>query len=153
MARPIEWTDDLKEAAISIIIERITKGESIRRILNKDRKNLPSNFLFLKWVSEDEALAKQYAQAMNVRADLMFDEMLDIADSTGDDIIELDDGRQVVNHEVINRDRLRVDTRKWVLSRMNPKKYGEKVDVTSGGEKIEPVAISFTEFNNNNTEQ
>lgn len=134
MARPIEWTEELKEAAITTIIERITEGESIRRILNKDRENLPSNRLFLKWMSEDDKLSQQYAQAMAIRADLMFDEMLDIADNTGSDIIELDDGRQVVNHEIINRDRLRVDTRKWALSRMNPKKYGDRINTEHSGE-------------------
>ena len=47
-----------------------------------------------------------------------------------------EDGKVVTNHNVIQRDRLRVDARKWALSKMNPKKYGDKVDVTSGGEKI-----------------
>jgi len=36
----------------------------------------------------------------------------------------------------MQRSRLRVDVRKWALSKMNPKKYGDKVDHTTGGEKL-----------------
>jgi hypothetical protein len=37
--------------------------------------------------------------------------------------------------EHINRSRLRVDTRKWYLSKLAPKRYGEKVDVNVGGQQ------------------
>jgi hypothetical protein len=64
--------------------------------------------------------------------------MLTIADNTEKDIIVLEDGREIVDHNVVSRDKLRIDTRKWILAKMNPKKYGDssKVDVTSGGDKI-----------------
>ena len=42
----------------------------------------------------------------------------------------------VLNGEHIQRSRLRVDTRKWYLSKLNPKKYGDKVDVTTKGKEI-----------------
>jgi hypothetical protein len=41
----------------------------------------------------------------------------------------------------VNRSRLQLDTRKWVLGRMNPKKYSEKLDITSGGDKLKIVPI------------
>ena len=42
----------------------------------------------------------------------------------------------VTNHNVINRDRLRVDARKWAASKLAPKKYGDASTLKlEGGEK------------------
>lgn len=131
-----KWTPEKKQAAIQDILEHIESGKSVRSILdNADRDILPSNRLFLEWVEQDEELRKQYARAMESREDLIFDEILNIADAQENDIVETPEGT-VVNHNVINRNRLQVDTRKWMLGKMNPKKYGEKVDVTSGGKPV-----------------
>ncbi len=147
MARPIEWTEELKQNAISEIIERISEGESVRSILNKNRENLPSNRLFLQWVSENEELSKQYEYAMELRSHLLFDEIIEIADDDQNDYIEqtLPSGDIIekVNSEHIQRSRLRVDARKWVLSKMNPKKYGEKLDLDMNSKQvIEYVNVS-----------
>lgn len=75
---------------------------------------------------------------MQDRADLMFEETIAIADENeGDDLVIVrKDGTEVkkVNRDVIERARLRVDTRKWALARMNPKKYGDRaaIDVAGG---------------------
>lgn len=49
------------------------------------------------------------------------------------------------------RSRLRVDTRKWYLSKVLPKKFGEKMDVTSGGEKIESNVINIKRYGESDT--
>ena len=69
----------------------------------------------------------------------MGDEVLEIADDGSNDWMERD-GRDVENSEAIARSRLRVDTRKWVLSRMLPKMYGDKQSLDlSGTLKIEEI--------------
>jgi len=129
MARPEVWTEEKKLNAIELIFDEMANGKSIRAILdNADRKLLPSNKTFLEWLNEDEALSKQYARAIEIRADYHFEEIIKIADNVENDLIKLEDGREVVNHALINRDRLRVDARKWIVSKMNPKKYGEKIE-------------------------
>jgi hypothetical protein len=90
---------------------------------------------------------------MEVRSHLLFDEIINIADSVEDDLITTEDGREVVNNGVIQRDRLRVDARKWVLSKMNPKKYGEKLtqELTgANGKDLIPksVRIEFGDSDN-----
>jgi len=134
MARPFEWTGEVKQKAFSEIIERISEGESVRYILSKNRENLPSNRLFLQWISEDAELGKQYAYATELRAEKMADEILSICDATEDDIVINDEGIPITNHNVINRDRLRVDTRKWLLSKLHPKKYGDSSKIEHSGE-------------------
>jgi hypothetical protein len=81
----------------------------------------------------DSEKSKSYARATRMRAELIEQETIEIADSKGKDI---------------NRDRLRVDTRKWLLAKLHPKKYGEKLDVTSDDKPIIPPIILFKDFTN-----
>lgn len=123
------------------ICTHISEGRSLRSICAQS--NMPSTAAFMKWLNKDPALVEQYARAMESRGEHMFEDMLTIADNTEKDIIVLEDGREIVDHNVVSRDKLRIDTRKWILSRMNPKKYGDKaaVDVTSGGDKIDNTLV------------
>lgn len=57
----------------------------------------------------------------------MFEQMLDIADGSSEDV---------------QRDRLRVDTRKWALSRMSPRKYGDKLAL-GGDEDGAPILVTW----------
>lgn len=123
MARPVYWTEERKEKAFETIINRMCEGESVRSILKS--KDLPSNRLFLEWLSKDEKLSKQYAYASEIRADVLFDEIIEIADNSQNDTVESESGERP-NNEWINRSRLRVDSRKWIVSKLNSRKYGDK---------------------------
>ncbi len=98
------------------VLKLISEGKSVREICRQDEK--PSLFTVYSWIHEDKDFAEQYARATELRAENMFDEITEIADNTKGEA---------------NRDRLRVDARKWVLSKMQPKKYGEKLDIEHGG--------------------
>jgi len=82
---------------------------------------------------KDENKLQRYARACEDRAELIADEILTISDNVGKDIVKLPDGREVVDNAVIQRDRLRVDSRKWLLAKLQPKKYGDKIDVAHSG--------------------
>lgn len=119
-----------KEKIFNEVCERMENGESVRSIL-KDEK-MPSSRTFFKWIDSDEEKVKQYAHACDLRADYIFDEMFDIADDATNDFmnkLQGDEMVEVLNKEHIQRSRLRIDTRKWALSKMNPKKYSEKMTV------------------------
>jgi hypothetical protein len=133
---PYTWTEEKKQQAIKDVLEHIESGKSLRSILDKaDREILPTCSTWFEWVEESEALAKQYARAMEVRQEKIFEECLEIADKQGMDLIETENGA-IVNHNVIARNRLQIETRQWMLGKMNAPKYGNKVDVTSGGKPI-----------------
>src|SRR4051794_16693229 len=72
-------------------------------------------------------------RARAAQADHFADEIIAIADDTSGDWIERD-GELMVNHEHIQRSRLRVDARKWLMARMAPKKYGDKVVLAGDAE-------------------
>ena len=96
-----------------------------------------------KWLREREDFAKQYARATEERTEALAEDILDIADDGSNDFMTITKGDvsyEVENKEVTNRSRLRVDTRKWLMSKMKPKKYGDKLDLTSDG-KVLPNPI------------
>lgn len=127
------------------IIAQIATGKSLREICRAEE--MPAASTFLLWVSEDAALAEQYARAMQSRADLIFDEILEITDDARNDWMERhgqDDAGYVANGEHIQRARLRVDARKWMLGKMNPKKYGEKLELS--GDPDRPLAVSAVQY-------
>jgi tRNA splicing endonuclease len=130
------------------VIELIEKGQSLRNALivkYVDYKPVArmSSSSFFKWLERESENAKQYARACELRSDLLFDEILEIADDSSRDTIEVRDksGKLVKmeDKEWVNRSKLRVDARKFYISKVNPKKYGEKIEVEQKGE----VTINF----------
>jgi hypothetical protein len=90
----------------------------------------------------------QYARACEARADAFAEDILDIADDATNDYMEVFDkeGESIgykINTEAIQRSKLRSDNRKWLMARMQPKKYGEKLDVTSGDQPLEQPLFIF----------
>ena len=135
------YTDKDKDNIFEYVCQEIEKGKALRNVLKDE--NMPSTSTFYQWLDNDEVKAKQYARATEVRADIIFDDILSIADENTNDTYINDNGIEVVNNDVIQRSRLRIDSRKWVLSKLNPKKYGDKTDITSGGEKIQNMPTSI----------
>jgi hypothetical protein len=109
------------------ILASVMEGASVRQAC-KDH-GVTRSELYLD-LAADEAFADHYARALTIRADDQFDEIIEIADGKA-----IEDGKVADVH----RDRLRVDTRKWTLARMNPRKYGDKIQV-GGAEDLPPMA-------------
>lgn len=120
-------SDYTKETA-DIICERIADGESLRKICLDD--NMPSKAAVFRWLYEQEAFRDQYARAREEQTETFADEMTDIADEHGTKRIVNTDGEEVevaYDSVAVARNKLRVDTRKWIMAKVKPKKYGEKV--------------------------
>lgn len=122
------------ESIFNYVCKEIEKGKALRNVL-KDN-NMPSTSTFYEWLDIYPDKAKQYARATEVRAEAIFDDILSIADQNANDTYVNDQGIEVTNNDVIQRSRLRIDARKWVLAKLNPKKFGEKIDVTSDNKPI-----------------
>lgn len=130
-----------KARKAKIILDRIRSGMSlIKATANNDPI---SDSTFDEWCAKDKELAGEYARAREQRADKIFEEILAIADDATNDtmVITGKDGTpiEVENKEWVNRSKLRIDARKWMLSKMEPKKYGDKMDVTTDGKAITAV--------------
>lgn len=131
MPRQSEFTQEIADA----ICERLSQGDSLRSIC--EAEDMPACSSVFKWLTQQPAFAEQYARAREAQADHMAEEILQIADDGRNDTYQTDNG-EAVNHDVIARSRLRVDARKWLASKMAPKKYGDKLAV-GGAEGLPPV--------------
>jgi hypothetical protein len=81
-------------------------------------------------------------RAREEQADKLFRETIEIADDKSGDYITTSDGKRVVDHENIQRSRLRVDARKWAAARLAPKKYGDRVEHDiKGGVNFQPQIL------------
>ncbi|UOF78873.1 terminase small subunit [Caudoviricetes sp.] len=148
MARPTKFTGPLGAK----ICKRIAEGESLRSVCRDEK--MPNRSTVHEWIILGtgldpkpglKAFSDQYERAIAVRAENMFDEMEEIADDGTNDWMTKTgrDGEEyeVVNTEHIQRSRLRVDTRKWKLSKMLPKKFGDRQVVTTEDEEGNAMPI------------
>lgn len=144
------YTQEKKDECFDWIINHIEDGNSLISALNIN--GMPSTSTFYIWLEEkdeegnqtEEAKekSKRYARACEVRELKLLDEIISIADAQENDVIETDNG-PITNHNVIQRNRLQIEARQWTLGKLRPEKYGNKVDLTSGGEKIQVTAPIF----------
>jgi hypothetical protein len=106
-------------------------------------EDMPSKTTVFRWFREYKDFCDQYARAKEESADALFEETIDIADES---LNEAHTADPKASGAVVQAMRLRVDTRKWMMSKMKPKKYGEKMDLTSDGKQIQGNTIMFSNF-------
>lgn len=130
--RPSDYTPEIAE----VICLRLAEGESLRSVC-KDEK-LPAKATVLRWIARHDEFRDQYVRAKAEGAEAIAEEMFDIADDAANDWMErLDaEGQGIgwqLNGDHVRRSQLRIDTRKWYLSKIMPKKYGDKLEVNNTG--------------------
>lgn len=128
---PYNWTAEIEDE----ILSRIAKGQAVARICEDDW--LPCEKTFYNRLEADPAFVQRYLRARERQADRIFEECLAIADSQEGDVITRD-GVDVVNHDVIARAKLRIDTRMRMAGKLKPKVYGDKVAI-GGADDLPPI--------------
>lgn len=121
-ARPVEYSEEL----FLTICDRLSEGESLRKICEDE--DMPVKSSVLRWIRDKKELRDQYARAKEESSDAWADELVDLIKDTKADSNE------------IQKARLQIDTMKWLMSKQRPKKYGDKLDLTSDG-KVLPTPI------------
>ncbi len=119
--RPTDYTKDLAD----VICARLTEGESMRKISRDDA--MPASATMFRWLREKTEFKEQYDIAKAECADMYAEEIIEIADDAANDYTKTDEDGLKLNAENIQRARLKVDARKWVASKLKPKKYGDKI--------------------------
>jgi hypothetical protein len=124
--------DYISQEQLDALCDHIAEGPSVRSFFRDVDTSITRN-RFYDWLDEHASKEQQdqYARAMRTREEGIFEDCLEIADETGRDTKVIKRGeheQEVADHEWISRSRLRVDTRLKMLARMNPKKYGERVN-------------------------
>lgn len=117
------------------VCEQIALGKSMRVICEQD--GMPDARSVYRWLSDHPEFGIQYAKAKEDCADAFADSIVEIADAPVD---RDDKGRLDSGH--VQKQRLMVDARKWIASKLKPKSYGDKLDVAHSGN----VTITRTDF-------
>lgn len=114
-----------------VIANEVAKGKSIKTI--ERMPDMPCGTTIFKWIREYPEFRLLWEKAKEDAADMLVEDMLEIADDTGSDFIQITkpngEVKTVVDHENIQRSRLRVDTRKWIAAKLKPKRYGENIQL------------------------
>lgn len=130
IGRPTDYNDQVA----SRLLAEIADGKSVASLCKQDWA--PSRQTFYQWIHKHRAFADSYAKAKDDCAESLADEIIDIADDGTNDWMDNNDPENPgyrLNGEHYQRSRLRIDTRKWVASKLKPKKYGEKTEVEHSG--------------------
>jgi len=112
------------------LLVRIALGDTLpiaAEKLNIKRKELGGLYRLLL---QDKAMRKWYDDARVLQAETFADQIIDIADDSGND--RLENGR--INHEVVNRSKIRVDTRKWLMGSYVKRRFGDHKHVEHSGD-------------------
>jgi hypothetical protein len=129
-------SEKLDKFGVDNIIEKVAEGEFYQDIAKEI--GVARNTL-LRWMNETHA--DLFARAREARADKMAEDITDISDNQAGEVLMVDgvpmmmDGKpvMVVTSQSVQHAKLRVDSRKWLASKMFPKQYGDKQEVNLSG--------------------
>lgn len=142
VAEYISFSEELAKE----ICDRIATGESLRQIGLLE--GMPAYQTISRWVREKPEFREQYACAKQAQADYFAEELLDIADDGRNDWEERENTRTgaayiALNDEAIARAKLRIETRKWLMGKLKPKKYGDRTILA--GDEENPIHVKTEE--------
>lgn len=137
MARPSEYSME----TVNTLCARIVEGESLRSICRDEA--MPGLSTVFKWLGEHPEFVEQYTRAKEEQAETLADEIVSIADEQEYEKVEVDGVPLAVKFDsnAIARNRLRVDARKWVASKLKPKRYGDKLALAGDSESPLTVVV------------
>lgn len=147
MARPTLHTEELEDE----ILSRIACGESLRAICAEiDKPNIST---IIRWLAANDSFALRYARAREMQAEMLADEMLEIADDDTSDrvVIKNEEGKVIKteqNNVAVARAKLKLEQRRWWAEKLRPKVYGAKVAV--GGDADAPPIKTTTQLDVSN---
>jgi len=122
--RPTTYSEEM----CNLICERVASHTYGLQKLCKTYDDLPDQSTVNLWRYKYPEFSDRYIQAKIKQADLLAEECLEIADREEGDSRLDEFGNEVFNAEYVARARLKVDTRKWLASKLIPKLYGVKQD-------------------------
>lgn len=137
-----------RDKVMKVVCDRIaTCSLSLSTILAQGYKgmDLPAPSQIYEWLRVSEELQEMYARAKRDQSDYLAEEMLDIADDARNDYMLMisADGQEkkALDKEFVQRSRLRIETRKWLMGKLHPRRYGDTVFNKHSIDEDDPLAI------------
>ena len=117
-----------RAAAAQIVLDGMVSGLSMRQSCIKAGIGAST---WIDWVTADRELNERYARAREGLLDAMVDQILTLADSP---VPTLDNG--ATDPGMVRQRQLQIDARRWILSKLAPNKYGDRLDVSVTDNRI-----------------
>lgn len=130
MGRPTTYN----ETIAAQICVRLANGEPMTKICRDE--SMPAQSTVYLWLSKYPAFVEMYTRAREDQADTLADEIVAIADEPvrGEKrVIKANGDIEVIEADMVDHRRLRVDARKWVAAKLKPRKYGDRIEHEHGG--------------------
>jgi len=147
----------LNQDAADRLCAAISVGNKGLKALHDEDDTLPSPTTVLRWLKDNKSFRLQYACAKEAQADFLADEIREIADNelVGEVTKITKDGTFTETGDNVQRSKLMVDTRKWLMSKLLPKKYGDRTAIEHSGEIKGnlPIHTFVSDEQNPDTEQ
>lgn len=133
MARPYNYTDEEKERIVTDICNRVIDEKISFNVAVEE--SAITYVTFFQWMVKSDNLKQLYNYARDVRSDILFEEIVTIADTPveGTKTKITDKGTEIISGDMTEHRKLQIDARKWVVSKMQPKKYGDKISQEISG--------------------
>ncbi len=130
---------DIRETKFNLIINDIqNKGIGLNKAAKKYGLN-PNTFFNM--VEKDSLLLKQYTRALELKADVIAERIIRNSHNRANDFYTDSEGNVKPNPVAVQRDRLMLDADKWLLSKIAPKKYGDKLTLDGEVKTGNPLTI------------
>ena len=128
------YNKEQKEAILNNIFEDISKGMSLRKACKNS--GIP-RMTFYNWIDEDQKEIDRYTRARQQGIEARFESI----EEDYNEEPQRDPETGKIDSAWVQLQRLKIDSKKWELSKLAPKKYGDKIDVTSKGESIQAPSV------------
>jgi hypothetical protein len=139
--KPTAAQSTFTEEIFGAICERMAEGEGLREICRDPE--MPSRSTFLRWVENDTGRQAKYQKAREALMDFYAEEIRTIAWDDSNDTIKREGKPDLCNHEWIARSRLKVDTLKFLMAKLHPRRYGEKLPETAEQKSHEAALLEL----------
>lgn len=142
IGRPTEFT---QEIALSIC-DGVIEGKTIREVCSE--KGMPVMSTVFKWLTEKPDFSEQWRLAKELQTEALNEKIIELGD------VAISFAKKLKGPQasaVVQAVKLKSDNLKWSMSKMKPKKYGDKVDVTSDGKAIEGNTLVIKDYGNSTT--
>ena len=116
---------------IELVCEYTAQGESLTTMCKRD--NMPTKVTIINWLNTYPDFASAFEDAKRAKAESLADEIIDIADDHASVTFYDADGNRRVDAGAVAHAKLRIDSRKWIASKLKPKVYGDKMQTEVSG--------------------
>ena len=128
------YNKEQKQAILDSIFEDISKGISLRKACKNS--GIP-RMTFYNWIDDEQKEIDRYTRAKEQGIEARFESI----EEDYNEEPQRDPETGKIDSAWVQLQRLKIDSKKWELSKLAPKKYGDKLDVTSKGESIQAPSV------------